>query len=111
MRTKYYVWRHHKLIFTGTMPQVKRFLISTGEFSYYEKQVMKCKYANSKAYGTKRYTLSLNHWCAMTEYCTTRPVDRRGENETTLKAISEFQYEVLNSLVEKQKENFKQVGM
>jgi len=106
MRTKYYVWRHHKLIFTGTMPQVKRFLISTGEFSYYEKQVMRCKYANSKAYGTKRYVLSLNHWCAMTEYCTTRPVDRR---EVKVDDWNPDQH--LDMLVEKQRENFKKIGI
>jgi len=77
MRTQYQVKRHYNVIFTGSLTQVKQFLIDSGEFDYYKKQVKRCKYGDSRSYGTARYRRSLNFYCGLTEYCVVRPVDRR----------------------------------
>ena len=75
MKSKYRVHRFHRVIFTGTLNQVKKFLINTGEFKGYEKRVKRCNIGRcSRQYSNKR---ELNFWCGMTDFCVIRPVDRR----------------------------------
>ena len=107
MKTQYMVWRHHNLIFTGSMNQVKRFLISKPEFANYKKAIRRAEAVRGNL--GDRWHKTLTYVCCMTEYCSIRAIDRR--EKVLLLPMPESQYEVLDTLVDQQKANFKKIGL
>lgn len=103
MRTKYNVHRHYRIIFTGTLPQVKKFLISIPEFANYKKKIRQAKIVDGCH--ASDWNKTIDFVCCMTEYCSIKPIDRR-------KVEVPFNPDQhLDMLVDKQRENFKKIGI
>jgi hypothetical protein len=84
-RKQFNIWRHHSIIFTGNISEIKEYLLNNtgGAFEDYRDEIINCRWARFNGYG--RFSKhELNYYCCMTEYCCIDFIDKDKTNGTEI---------------------------